>query len=346
MQHDIAQRDVRKVGLSGRSRSLRARVATALILLVVASPTPCAAQDLAPPEASASATAIPSATATPTTSASATASATPTATAIRTPERYLVSPLGGDAPDALSAEACDAVRATLLAEGFEVIDPADVAAAISPDRLTAAHRLDDLRPIATDVGANAIATVAVWTSDGAASSVIVSIAPGERSFSATESVTTSLSESARDALRAALARRRDALLVSGSTSEHEDDDDHERAHEPTPHANDGVIQNGQLFGIVGPGFLAALGAAGIGGGIYASLDETCDQRSPTGVCIRGERPNYALGVLFIAGGALALAGAIVWWVVGSSSEEVSSGPRIDVVMLPEGGGYVGTRGVF
>ncbi len=256
---------------------------------------------------------------------------------------YFVAALGGDAPDTLAAEACDAVRATLAAEGFGVVDPADVAATISPDRLRGAHRLDDLRPIAAELGATAIATVAVWTNDGVASSVIVSIAPGERSFSATEAVTSSLSESARGALAAALTRQRDALVVGGgTTSAH-----HHHDPAPPPPAQTGVIQNGQLFGIVGPGFLAALGAAGIAGGIYASLDETCDQRSAiTGVCLRGERPNYAVGVLFITAGALAFAGAILWWILGSEGEEVSSGPRIDIVMLPDGGGYVGTRGTF
>jgi hypothetical protein len=107
-----------------------------------------------------------------------------------------------------------------------------------------------------------------------------------------------------------------------------------------------VLQNDQLFGIVGPGFLAALGAAGIGSGIYASLDETCDQRNPTtNVCLRGERPNYGLGVAFITGGVVALAGAIVWWILGASSNEASAGPRIDVVTLP-GGGYATARGSF
>lgn len=259
------------------------------------------------------------------------------------PDRYLVAPLGGDAPEALSAEACDAVRATLAAEGFGVVDPAD-AATISPARFAAARRLDDLRPIATELGATAIATVAVWTSDGAASSVIVSIAPGERSFSATEAVSSSLGQSASDAVHAALGRQRDALLVGGGTTRTHDTERHDPP--PAEHHDEGVIQNGQLFGIVGPGLLAALGAAGIGGGVYASLDETCDQRAPSGLCLRGERPNYALGIVFIGAGALALAGAIVWWVLGADTEEASAGPRIDVVVLPEGGGYLGARGRF
>lgn len=303
------------------------------MLFVTAWAWPCAAQDLTPAETRDSSS--------PSDSPSSSAAVSEPAAV----DRYLVAPLGGDAPEALSAEACDAVRATLAAEGFGVVDPADVAT-ISPARFEGARRLDDLRPIATELGATGIATVAVWTSDGAASSVIVSIAPGERSFSATEAVTTSLAESARDAVRAALARQRDAILVGGgSTRAH---DTTTRPADPTPPAaSNGVIQNGQLFGVIGPAFLAAVGAAGIGGGIYASIDEMCDQRNPiTHVCVSGTRPNYALGVIFIAAGTLALAGAIVWWILGSDSEEVSSGPRIDVVMLPEGGGYVGTRGTF
>jgi len=300
----------------------------AIVLFVTAWAWPCAAQDLTPAE---------------------TSDSTSDSTAVSEPaavDRYLVAPLGGDAPEALSAEACDAVRATLAAEGFGVVDPAD-AATISPARFTGARRLDDLRPIATELGATGIATVAVWTSDGAASSVIVSIAPGERSFSATETVSTSLAESARDAVRAALARRRDAILVGGGSTRTHDTTTRPADPTPTPPASNGVIQNGQLFGVIGPAFLAAVGAAGIGGGIYASIDEMCDQRNPiTHVCVSGTRPNYALGVIFIAAGTLALAGAIVWWILGSDSEEVSSGPRIDVVMLPEGGGYVGTRGTF
>ncbi len=101
---------------------------------------------------------------------------------------YLVRPLGGDASADASAEACDAVRATLAAEGFGVIEDADVAAQIAPSRLDAVRRLDDLRPIATELGASAVATVAVWTSDGAPDSVTVSLASDARSFSASETL--------------------------------------------------------------------------------------------------------------------------------------------------------------
>lgn len=309
--------------------------------LALAGTTPCEAQDLTPPETAASS---PSPS-TPTPAPSPSPSPAP---APASDERFLVAPLGGDAPGAMVLEALDAVRATLAAEGFAVVDPADVAT-IDPARLAEARRLDDLRPVATELGASGIATVAVWTSDGAASSVIVSLAPGARSFSATHAVDASgLGEAAVAATRAALLRRRDALLVSAGTSaDRTEEPELATAHDtpPPPPHDDGVIQNGQLFGIVGPGLLAALGAAGIGAGVYASLDETCDYHAPSGVCLRGERPNYALGIVFIGAGTLALAGAIVWWILGAESEESSSGPRIDVVMGPDGGG-VTARGRF
>lgn len=315
-------------------------------MVVLVGAAPCAAQDLTPPE---------TATASTSASASASASATPAPSAAPTPtpasdERYLVVPLGGDAPEDMLAEALDAVRATLAAEGFSVVDPADVAT-IDPARIGAARRVGELRPIATELGASGIATVAVWTSDGAASSVIVSIAPGARSFSATHAVEgAALGEAAALATRGALVRRRDALLVSAGTSadrseEHELETGHAQVTTPPETHDDGVLQNGQLFGIVGPGLLAALGAAGIGAGVYASLDATCDQYAAGGVCLRGERPNYALGIVFIGAGTLALAGAIVWWILGAQSDESSSGPRIDVVLGPEGGG-LSARGRF
>lgn len=276
------------------------------------------------------------------------------ASAQDTPPRYLVVSLGGDAPEAMAGEACDAVRATLAAEGFGVVDEADVAAQVPPARLAEARRLDDVRPIATELGASAVATVAVWTSDGAASSVTVSIAPGARSFSATEQVTAehALAESARDAVRAALVRQRNALLVSGSTtgtipdpttaassaSSSSSSSTSSGSSSSTPHVEP------TLFGIVGPGLLAAVGAAGIGAGIYAMLDTTCSVRGPlTGRCLVGENPNYGLGVTFVIGGVVALGGAIAWWILGAADPPPD--PRIDVVIL-DGGAVVGTRGTF
>lgn len=262
--------------------------------------------------------------------------------------RYLVRPLGGDATAEASAEACDAVRATLAAEGFGVIEDADVAAQVAPARLSAVHRLDDLRPIATELGASAVATVAVWTSDGAPDSVTVSLANGSRSFSASETLgARSLGEAARDAVRGALTRQRNALLVSGgSVATTVVDAD---GPEAPPDVEDGEgrpASGPTLFGIIGPGFVAALGASGLGLGVYASLDGYCTARSPAppNRCLIGEDPNVGLGVLFIVGGVVAIAGAIVWWVTGAS--DPMPAPRIDVALLPEGGAAVTTNGSF
>lgn len=263
--------------------------------------------------------------------------------------RYLVRPLGGDADATAFGEACDAVRATLAAEGFGVVEDADVAAQIAPARLEAVRRLDDLRPIATEVGADAVATVAVWTSDGAPDSVTVSLAAGARSFSASETLSgRSLQEAARDAVRGALLRQRNALLVSGTTVVTAPIEDGEDVPEQGPDEEEGEAPPSDgptLFGIIGPGLVAALGASGVGLGIYASLDGYCTARGPeSGRCLIGEDPNIGLGVLLIVGGVVALGGAVVWWVTGASDPVPA--PRIDVAFLPEGGAVVTTNGAF
>jgi hypothetical protein len=259
---------------------------------------------------------------------------------------YLVRPLGGDAAAAASAEACDAVRATLAAEGFGVLEDADTLAQISPARLDAVHRLDDLRPIATELGASAVATVAVWTNDGVPDSVTVSLAGGTRSFSASETLGgRTLSEAARDAVRGALTRQRNALLVAGGMVEPLIDETGAPEALPDPlDATPAPASGPTLFGIIGPSFVGALGASGIGLGVYASLDGSCTARSPlSGRCLIGEDPNVGLGVLLIVGGVVAIAGAVVWWVTGAG--DPAPAPRIDVAILP-GGAAVTTNGTF
>ncbi|MFO0713804.1 MAG: hypothetical protein U0353_28375 [Sandaracinus sp.] len=97
-----------------------------------------------------------------------------------------------------------------------------------------------------------------------------------------------------------------------------------------------------LFGVLGPGLLAAVGAAGVGLGIWASLDSTCDRYSADrSVCLRGESQNLGAGIPMIIGGAAALAGAIVWWITDAATPEPE--PRIDVVIGP---GHLGLRGTF
>lgn len=273
----------------------------------------------------------------------------------------IVLSYGGDSTEDVAATARDAASLALENEGFRVLPEAEVTARISPARLHDASSIDALRAIGDELGARSVVTVAVWTSDGAPASVAVSIATGGRSFSGTADVETDLATAATAAVRAALERQRRALVLSGGasgsvTTTHTDDDDDDGTpgvvegdpwadHAPEPEEEDGPEE---LFGIIGPGFLLALGGAGLGLGIYAVLDATCDLRQPmTGECVRGEEPNVGLGTLFIVGGAIATAGAIIWWITDAA---LTNEPRIDVVDLDllflEGGALGVARGSF
>lgn len=270
----------------------------------------------------------------------------------------IVLSFGGDGTDAMNAEARDGVTAGLVAQGFSVLDEAEIAARVPPARLSGAGSVDALRAIATELGAESVATVAVWTSDGAADSVIVSIAPaaGGRSFSATEHVgEEGLAAASRAAALAALSRRTRAAVLAGGTGSVPTETEtaleaeasaEAEAEEDDPWAEEDPRSQGgpeAIFGIVGPGLLLALGGAGIGLGIYAVLDENCELRAPmSGECLRGDAPNTALGVLLIVGGVLSAGGAAVWWITGAAS---SSEPRVDGVVLREGG-MLRVRGVF
>lgn len=269
----------------------------------------------------------------------------------------IVLSFGGDASPALNAEARDGATAGMVAQGFSVLDEGEIAARIPPARLAAASSIEGLRAIAVELGAESVVSVAVWTSDGAADSVVVSIAPaaspeGEavRSFSSTEHVgEAGLGAAARGATLAALNRRTRAALLGGGSGHVEAEAstviEERTVEEPDPWAEDESNPGGveSLFGIIGPGFLLALGGAGLGLGIYAVLDENCSVRGPvTGVCLQGDGPNVGLGTLLIIGGALAAGGAAVWWITGATT---TNEPRVDGIVWQDGG-MLRVRGVF
>jgi hypothetical protein len=267
----------------------------------------------------------------------------------------IVLSFGGDGSEPMNAEARDGVTAALVAQGFSVLDEAEIAARIPPARLTGAASVDALRAVASELGAESVATVAVWTSDAVADSVIVSVAPaaGGRSFSATEHVREAgLLAAARAATLGALERRTRAAVLDGgsgsaaSGTEAAVELTPEPAPEDDPWAENARPSGGEpeaIFGIVGPGLLLALGAAGLGLGIYAVLDENCELRAAISRdCLRGDAPNTALGVLLIIGGALSAAGAAVWWITGATT---TNEPRVDGVVR-EDGGMLRARGVF
>jgi hypothetical protein len=269
----------------------------------------------------------------------------------------IVLSFGGDATEAMNAEARDGATAGLVAQGFSVLDEAEISARISPARLSSAGSIDALRAIAHELGAESVVSVAVWTSDGAADSVIVSLAPAEegaRSFSATEHVTdTGLGAAAQAATLAALTRRTRAALLGGGSGHVEAEPETvsegtiaERTteeHDPWAEEEENPDDAQSLFGIIGPGLLLALGGAGLGLGIYSVLDENCTLRGPvTNVCLQGDGPNVGLGVLLLVGGVLSATGAAVWWITGALT---TNEPRVDGIVWQDGG-MLRVRGLF
>ena len=273
----------------------------------------------------------------------------------------LVLSFGGDATDDMNAEARDGATAGLLAQGFTVLAEAEIAARVPPSRIREASSIDQLRAIAVELGVESVVTVAVWTSGGAADSVIVSVAParvadGEtaRSYSGNQSVgEEGLGAAAAAAAQAALQRRTRAAMLSGGTgrvdvetSEADPEDEAVAPVEDDPWAETPREENADfasLFGIIGPGLLLAIGGAGIGLGIYALLDENCSQRGPeTNVCLMGDAPNIGVGVLLLIGGVLAAGGAAAWWITGATAQPQA---RIEGISL-RGGGMLRLTGSF
>lgn len=261
----------------------------------------------------------------------------------------IVLSFGGDAGEAMNAEARDGATASLLAQGFTVLAEAEITARVSPSRLREASSIDALRAIATELGAESVVSVAVWTSGGAADSVIVSIAPargpeGEptRSYSSTESVgEAGLAAAAQAATLAALERRTRAAMLGGGSGHvvtEPDPPEEDVPPEDDPWAEERPGQQGgveALFGIIGPGLLLAIGGTGVGLGIYAVLDGSCQVRAPmSGDCLQGDAPNVGLGVALMIGGVLAAGGAAVWWVTGATS--TNEPPPVDGIAWQDG----------
>lgn len=98
---------------------------------------------------------------------------------------------------------------------------------------------------------------------------------------------------------------------------------------------------------LGVGGLAALGVAGYG--LFAP--ETCARRAPDGACLRREDvPNDAAIGVWAGVGVAAVAGAVVWWVLGGRGDDDAPDADADArrVRLTPGPGHlgVGVRGAF
>jgi hypothetical protein len=196
----------------------------------------------------------------------------------------------------------------------------------------------------------------VWMGEGeAVDSVAVSLRVRSRSFAATRSMgEAGLAAAAADALRDVRQQQTRAMLVEGpETAEGSEIPDGQGGALATSSGGVAIESGGgggreagrgdttPGFDVIGPTMLAAFGAAGVGLGIYALLDGTCERRGET-VCLRGEEPSVPAGVTLTLAGALALGGAVFWLVTGASVVDTT---RIDVVLGPDGGA-AGVRGQF
>jgi hypothetical protein len=272
------------------------------------------------------------------------------------------------APDGLAREAREVVARTLAAEGLAVVPDAEVALRVAPARLAAVEGLEQGRAIAFELEARVVVLVAVWLREEvdppAAASVVVSLAAGSRTFSATEVVGEGVLESAAEAAaRDVIAQRTRALLIEGGTAADRAGTAGGTSRDAAASSGDpgaglhaeggsGPVASGaatspssgpgDAYDVIGPTMLGAFGLTGVGLGVFALIDGTCERLGASGACLRGEDPNVPAGVTLTIAGALAAAGAVVWFVTGATA---GNQERIDVVVLPEGGA-ISARGRF
>lgn len=293
--------------------------------------------------------------------------ATTVATSARA-EDVLVVGLGGNATEARRTPALDAVAARFTADGFDVLAASELVHRVPPSRLTLADT-DAAAALSAELGIPRVACVSVWASGDQITELSLSLhtLSGGRSVrhasaSGTITVEHDLAATIDTMVAQVLAAERAAAMLDPGagvtpteptyTETGEGDPNAERAPSEglqatlpsatptTPtRSNDGPEP---LFGILGPGLLAAIGAAGIGLGIWASLDPTCDlYNASRTVCLRGEENNLGVGITMIVLGSLSLAGAVAWWVTDAQAPETDT--RIDIVVGP---GSAGVRGTF
>ncbi|MGE0791340.1 MAG: hypothetical protein AB7S26_37040 [Sandaracinaceae bacterium] len=269
----------------------------------------------------------------------------------------VVLAMGGDAPRDASGRAREAVLSALVAEGAHVLPDADVAMRIAPSRLASCRSASCAWTIATELSVPTAATVALWMDGDALGTVSLSlIVSADRTFSGSAAVADGdLAAAATRALAEARAAQRRSLLVEGPAAArpHDGEDGSSTdVTEPNPlgpthlepeQPGDSPFRaERSLEEWILPSLLGVVGLALVGLSVYALLDEQCDVRGASGDCLRGTAPNIGVGATFAVTGALAIAGGIIWLIVGGAPPNQE---RIDVVLGPDGGGAV-WRGAF
>lgn len=252
----------------------------------------------------------------------------------------IVVSVGGDAPEPLAREAREVVTAALERDGMRVMSEGDIALRVPPSRMRACDAIACAHALGVELGVATVAAVAVWMSGEAPGSVTVSLIVSEtRAHTASEDVGEGgLAAAASAAVTGAQQARSRALLVEGSvdveTSVREAE---QRATPPAPPPAERPVEQYVL-----PAIMGGVGLVLAAVSVYAYIGEQCFDRGPSGVCLRGDRPNIGLGAIMTTVGGLMIGGAIVWLVFGG---EAQAGGPIDIVVGPEGGGLT-WRGTF
>lgn len=255
----------------------------------------------------------------------------------------MVLSLGGDAPDDVAAQARAAVAVALQQDGLSLLPEADLAMRVPPSRLAECHASACAWGIAAELGVSMAAGVATWATEGQPASIAVSLIVGaDRAYTASANVTGgNLLAAARAAVTEAQNARGRALIIEGTaapTAVVETPEEAEIDPSQQGTAADPLHAERPLEEWILPSILGVVGLGLVGLSVYAMLDEICDQRGASGVCLRGSDPNYGLGVVTAVLGGLSLVGAIVWLVVGGTP---ASQGDINVVFLDARG--VGVR---
>lgn len=251
-------------------------------------------------------------------------------------EDVLVISLGGDADAALRAPVLQQVQDLLVADGFVVAGPSELVHRVPPSRLAPTTPAEAVT-LAADLSIPRVVCVSVWAVEGRITELSLSLQALSGRRSARDSTATAIVREPTDDARILAVRTMVTQVLASERAASMLDPARVSTvtPEPAPEETPDALAPGEpepLFGIIGPGLLTAIGAAGLGLGIWGVLDATCDVRGASGLCLRGESNNVGVGAVLIITGAASLAGAIAWWVI---TPTVPASPsRIDVAIGP------------
>lgn len=251
--------------------------------------------------------------------------------------RTLVWSVGAEGAADATADLRDAVAAVLAESGLEVLPEAQLDLVLSPTRRRTCRELGCALELAQELRVPVLATVEERAADGQAEhgqderevAVLLSVGPDAR-YAGVAPVGADRETAARAAVEEALAAWREAEGPSEAVAERSVEPEVPLVDEPGP----SPLAERPLIEVILPITVLVGSAALLGLAIYALLPQTCEVKAmDDGVCLVGERPNIALGVVLVAIGLLGAVGGSAW-LAGGRSPGGSMGGDFDVVQGP------------